>query len=257
MARRANAVLLLDDGWNCERVAQALYLDDDTVRGWRKTFDESGLEGLRRFEAGGSASHLSREQEEELSAYVRESLPRSTREAAVFLYQRFGVCYESSSGLVALLHRLGFDYKKPQEFGRGLDVEKQQAFIEGYEKLLNALEPGEVVLFADGVHPTFQPRAVGCWAPVGDKPAVAQTTNRDGLNILGALDLETGKTAIVEVESVNAASIIRLFEAVEAKYPQTTAIHLFLDNAPSHHANLVQQWLAHPGRKIKLHFIPA
>jgi len=257
LARRANAILLLDDGWNCERVAKALYLDDDTIRGWRKLYDESGLEGLRRFEAGGSASHLSREQEKELSAYVRESLPRSTREAAVFLYQRFGVTYESRSGLVALLHRLGFDYKKPQTFGRGLDVDKQRAFIESYEKLLNALDPDEVVLFADGVHPTYQPRAVGCWAPAGDAPAVAQTTGRECLNILGALDLETGKTAIVEVESVNAASVIRLLEAVEAKYPRATAIHLFVDNAPAHHAVLVQQWLAQPGRKIKLHFIPA
>jgi len=53
LARRANAMLLLDDGWSCERAAQALYLDDDTVRDWRKTYDEAGVEGLRRFEAGG------------------------------------------------------------------------------------------------------------------------------------------------------------------------------------------------------------
>ena len=79
LARRANAMLLLDDGWNCERVAEALYLDDDTVRIWRKTYEEDGLEGLRRFEAGGSSSHLSQAQEEELSAYVQEGLPRSTR----------------------------------------------------------------------------------------------------------------------------------------------------------------------------------
>jgi hypothetical protein len=28
LARRANAMLLLDDGWSCERVAKALYLND-------------------------------------------------------------------------------------------------------------------------------------------------------------------------------------------------------------------------------------
>ena len=31
---------------------------------------------------------------------------------------------------------------------------------------------------------------------------------------------------------------------------------MFLDNAPYHHAKLVQEWLALPGRRIKLHFIP-
>ena len=32
VARRVNAILLLDDGWNCAKVAEAFYLDDDTVR---------------------------------------------------------------------------------------------------------------------------------------------------------------------------------------------------------------------------------
>ena len=34
-------------------------------------------------------------------------------------------------------------------------------------------------------------------------------------------------------------------------------IHVFLDNACYHHARLVREWLAQPGRRIKLHFIPA
>jgi transposase len=33
-------------------------------------------------------------------------------------------------------------------------------------------------------------------------------------------------------------------------------IHLFLDNATHRHAKLVQAWLARPGCRIKLHFIP-
>src|SRR3974377_2577246 len=71
VARRANAMLLLDDGWSCEKVAKALYLDDDTVRNWRKTYDAAGLEGLRRFEGGGSASHLSAGEEAWLKAWIR------------------------------------------------------------------------------------------------------------------------------------------------------------------------------------------
>jgi transposase len=34
-------------------------------------------------------------------------------------------------------------------------------------------------------------------------------------------------------------------------------IHVYLDNAHYHHAKLVQAWLAQPGRRIRLHFIPA
>ena len=55
LARRANALVLLDDGWSCERVAAALLLDDDTIRRWHGLFLEDGLEGLTRFESGGGA----------------------------------------------------------------------------------------------------------------------------------------------------------------------------------------------------------
>jgi transposase len=68
VGRRANAILLLDDGLSCERVAKVLYLDDDTVRGWRKIYDERGIAGLEQFDAGGSSSRLSTVQEEALKA---------------------------------------------------------------------------------------------------------------------------------------------------------------------------------------------
>jgi transposase len=32
---------------------------------------------------------------------------------------------------------------------------------------------------------------------------------------------------------------------------------LFLDNARHHHAKLVKEWLARPGCRIRLHFVPA
>src|ERR1035437_874717 len=70
LARRANALVLLDDGWSCENVARALLLDDDTIRGWHGLFVAEGLEGLARFEAGGSACQVSGEQQEKLKAWV-------------------------------------------------------------------------------------------------------------------------------------------------------------------------------------------
>jgi transposase len=46
IARRANAILLLDDGESCARIAKFLYLDDDTIRGWHKTFLQDGWDAL-------------------------------------------------------------------------------------------------------------------------------------------------------------------------------------------------------------------
>jgi transposase len=257
IARRANALVLLDGGMSCVEVGKVLFLDDDTVRTWHKLYCERGIAGLSERELGGSASHLSEVQEHALVAWITETLPRSADHVGAYIERAFGVVYESRSGLIALLHRLGFEYKKPETIGRKLDPEKQQAFIKVYEDLLNSMGPDEAVMFVDAVHPTHATRPVGCWAPAKQDLAIEQTTGRQRLNIHGALDLETGQTAMIDVETVDAVSTIRLLQAIEAMYPLLVMIHVFLDNARYHHAVSVQEWLAQPGRRIKLHFIPA
>ena len=54
--RRANASVLLDDGWSARQVAHALLFDEATLRGFRKLFERGGSEGLESFEVGGSTS---------------------------------------------------------------------------------------------------------------------------------------------------------------------------------------------------------
>jgi len=49
LARRANAIVLLDLGWSCERVAPALLLDDDTVRDWYRAYERGGVAELESF----------------------------------------------------------------------------------------------------------------------------------------------------------------------------------------------------------------
>src|SRR6202034_3964441 len=62
LARRANALLLVDDGMSCEAVAKVLYLDDDTIRTWHRLYQEDGIEGLASFGYEGCACQLTAEQ---------------------------------------------------------------------------------------------------------------------------------------------------------------------------------------------------
>ncbi len=90
-------------GGSCQQVAHAFLLDDDTVRGWRKLFEQRGIEGLTSFDVGGSTSYLSAKQEDDLKAWVGATLPRSTRRVGAWIEQESGLVYESRSGLIALL----------------------------------------------------------------------------------------------------------------------------------------------------------
>ena len=183
LARRANALVLLDRGMSCDEIGRVLLIDADTIRTWHRLFQEDGMDGLAGFTYGGRTSHLTLEQQAALKA--GDTLP--TREVGAWIEHAFGV--ESRSGLVALLHRLGMEHRRPTAVSRKLDPAKQQAFIDTYTALLKTLPDDEAVMFADAVHPTHG--AVGCWAPKEVKVAVDQTSGRDRLNLHGALDLET------------------------------------------------------------------
>jgi transposase len=54
VTRRANTLVLLDDGWSCQEVADAFLLNDDTIRGWFKLFEQHGIEGLTSFDTFGT-----------------------------------------------------------------------------------------------------------------------------------------------------------------------------------------------------------
>jgi transposase len=249
--------VLLGQGMGCGQVAKALLLDDDTVRTWHRLHEEDGIEGLATFGCEGSACRLSDEQQDKLHAWATGILPRTTCHVGAWIEREFGVPYESRSGLIAPLHRLGMEHRLPKAVSRKLGPAKQAAFVKAHEPLLNGLGADGTVVFAGAVHPTPAVRPVGCWAPKDAPAAVAQTSGRQRSNVHGAIELETGTTSMIEAETIDAASTIRLMVALLALYPRKRVIHLFLDNARHHHARLVQQWLAQQGGRTKLHFIPA
>ncbi|WP_417614189.1 IS630 family transposase, partial [Parasphingorhabdus sp.] len=82
------------------------------------------------------------------------------------------------------------------------------------------------------------------------------SSGRDRVNIHGAIDLETGKTQMLDVLTVDAQSTILLLMAILATHPSRRLIHVFLDNARYHHARLAQEWLVRKGQRIRLHFVP-
>src|SRR3954471_24734812 len=160
LARRASALVLLDRGMSCEDVGRVLLIDDDTIRTWHRLFEEDGVDGVAGFHYGGRACQLTLEQQARLKAWVGDTLPRTTRMVGAWIEHEFEVVYESRSGLIALLHRLGLEHRKPQAVSRKLDPAKQKAFINAYTTLLKTLPDDEAVLFADAVHPTHGTRPV-------------------------------------------------------------------------------------------------
>ena len=177
IARRANAILLLDDGKSCQEISEFLYLDDDTIRRWYKTYREDGWDALALNGWKGGHSQMTQAQESALCAWLDERFCRSTVEIRAHISAKLDLEY-SHSGCIKLLARLGFEYRKPKPLPRVASAEKQTAFIALYEKLMRELPADEAVYFADAVHPEYQSKPAFGWVKAGSNPAVLSTPGR-------------------------------------------------------------------------------
>ena len=110
LARRANALLLLDGGMSCEAVVKVLFMDDDTVRTWYQLYQEDGIDGLASFGHEGGSCRLTVAQQDALKTWITAALPRTTREVGAWIARECGIEYQTRSGLITLLHlnRPGF-----------------------------------------------------------------------------------------------------------------------------------------------------
>ncbi len=255
IARRANAILLLDDRKSCQAIAEFLYLDDDTIRGWYKTYREGGWDALSTDGGKGGQSRMTSAQEVALSVWLDGRFCRSTAEIRAHISGRFGLDY-SHSGCIKRLSRLGYEYRKPNGLPRVASVEKQAEFIALYERLLNGLGADEAVYFADAVHPEYQTKPSYGWVKAGSNPAVTITAGRGRVNIHGALNLETFDAPFVEPTTVGGVSAAQLLSKIEARNPDKRLIHVIWDNAAYHKGPDARDFLARSGCRIHLIQLP-
>jgi transposase len=97
LTRRANALLLLDDGMSCAAIASVLYLDDDTIRYRHELHGEKGLSWLADFGCQGRACELTAGQQDTLKEWVAQTLPGSTTLLGEWIETSCGVCYTRST----------------------------------------------------------------------------------------------------------------------------------------------------------------
>jgi transposase len=255
IARRANAILLLDDGKSCQEISDFLYLDDDTIRGWHKTYLQDGWDALAFDGWKGGQSRMTQAQEVALRAWLEARFCRSTVEIRAHVAAECGLNY-SHSGCIKLLARLGFEYRKPKALPRVADVAKQAEFIAMYENMLNSLADDEAVYFADAVHPEYQSKPAFGWVKKGTNPTLKTTSGRARVNIHGALNLETFDTPFVAPITVDGVSAVQLLAKIEARNPDKRIIHVIWDNAAYHKGPDVRAFLSRKNCRIHLIQLP-
>jgi len=223
-------------------IAEALLIDPNTVRNHFKRYQQGGLAGLLHVAYRGSDCELSEADLAILDAHLQDQLYLSAKEVAAWVEETFAVAY-TVSGMTALLHRLGYVYKKPKLVPGKADREAQEAFLSRYQELKKNKGEDDVILFMDAVHPQHNPVLGYGWIKRGEDREVPSNTGRRRLNINGAVDLERLEPVVRYDDTIDATSTIALFDQLLLVYAYATCIYVICDNARYYRSKAVQEYL--------------
>lgn len=255
-ADKIKMVVMWNRGFTATQIAEALIIDETTVRRNINRYRRHGLEKYLKSLYQGSQSKLSEEQRKEIKAHFTLNTPQTASEVVAYIKKKYGISY-STIGVTKLMHRLGFVYKKPKIIPGKADLSKQAEFVTEYEETKKNLEKDDQIYFADATHPTHNTKATYGWILRGKKndKYIKSNTGRSRLNLHGATTLAGKNTVVLEEEkTINALSTIRLLEELNREQ-KVGKVYVILDNARYYHANLVTEWLQHHLR-FKLMFLP-
>ena len=177
-ADRIKVVLLSDKGWTYRQIAEALFLDEETIA---KHVNEYIDHHKLSIQTGGSVSKLDFSQTEELITHLSNTTYVKVVEICAHVEKTFNVKY-TIPGMRSWLQAHKFSYKKPKNTPAKADPVKQEAFIKAYEELLNTTPEEEPILFGDGVHPTMATKTVYGWIRKGTDKPILTTASRTRMN---------------------------------------------------------------------------
>lgn len=253
---KIKTILMLNDGYKLEEISRVLLIDSDTVTNWKKTFiKRKSIDSWYHYSYKSYNGKLSKKEETIFIDYLENNFVHTSKQAINFVEQEFQKKY-TESGMVSLLHKLGFVYKQTTLIPSKYDPKSQEEFKREYEKLEKEIKDNEIVLFMDGVHPQHNTTTSKVWIRKGKQKQVKSNTGRSRINLNGIYNPLTQDILVHESARINAESTIDLFKEIEDYYKETDTkrIRIIVDNAKYYKNKTVKKYIE--TSRIELLFLP-
>lgn len=131
IADRIKAILLANNGWDYQDIAEVLRISKGSVGRFLKEYlNHNKLKPTN----GGSTPKLNESQILEIKQHFSQVTYMKVSDICQYVRRTYGISY-TVSGMTKWLHDAGFSYKKPASTPAKADLAKQEAFIEKYEEL--------------------------------------------------------------------------------------------------------------------------
>lgn len=250
VADRIKAVLLRDDDWSLEAIAEALFISEEGVRQHLQDYTTSGK---LKPENGGSSGFLNEVQTAELIAHLESNLYVKASDIVAHVHLIYGITY-SLRGMTDWIKHHGFSFHQPSGTPAKADAQAQKAFVAEYENIKKTLGTDDQIVFIDGVHPSYAVRFVRGWIRKGVRKEIPTNGSQKRLNILGALNLEKMTLHRQEYGTLNGESAIKFFTFLLAQMP-VGILHIILDRGRYFYCEAVWEF-ARKNTRLHLHYLP-
>lgn len=261
---RARIVLLYEQGWGAQRIAQALGCVPATAVRVANRFLQLGEEGLLDGRRDNGLAKVDPDLLQALAEIVNDSpedygfqRPTWTRELlAQTLWQQTGDRL-SVTTVARMLEQLKARWGMARPivvcpWSRRRKVRRVREIFEVVENLPR----GEVAYFEDEVDIHLNPRIGRDWMLPGRQKLVVTPGQNKKRYIAGALGVGGNNLIFVEAERKNSALFMALLEKLLLAHPTARHIHLVLDNYTIHSSRVVREYIAEFGDLFVLHFLP-
>ena len=251
---KVTGILMLNKGFTPSTVSESLGMDVSTVYRYASLYIGGGVTALTACLYKGYRGMLSSHELSLLRTELKRNIHIDSKSICLWIKDSFGVLY-TPGGVVDLLNRIGFTYKKTKEVPCESSAEKQEAFVSELSDIISNMDETSVIYYADGVHPTHNSRSTYAWIEKGREMEQPTVSGRDRVNINGLLNAMDVTDVIAHTcESVNAESTKALYQAALDRHPEADCIHIISDNAKYYRNKTLNQWIE--GTKIKQIFLP-
>lgn len=248
-ADRIRIILLLDQGKKYRDIREFYFIDEGTIRNWRKRYIEGGIERLMNDQWNVKRGFLTDEQLLALDNHLMDNTYKRAKDIALYIKSKFKVLLKENS-VLKILKAIGYSFKKPKKVPSRASREKQQKFINQY----NGFKPHGDVFFLDSTHPRFCPVLGYGWIKKGVDRFLPTNAGRVHLNITGAINIKTMEVITRQSETVNEDAICTMLKAIRRDKILDRKIYIVLDNARYNKSKKVKS-LANK-LNIKLKYVP-
>ena len=189
---------------------------------------------------------------QELIEHLEKNTYPSTKEIIVYIEAKYRIKY-TQQGMYDWLKNHKFSHKKPKGTPAKVNEQRQEEFIKKYEDLKDNLEPDEIIVFMDSVHPTSATKITHGWIRTGVEKLIATTAGHGRINLTGAINLDNMSIVTHEYEAINGSSTVDFLKLIEKSNPFASKIHVIADGGKAHVANDVKLFLSESNAVNRLH----